>query len=109
VPITLCFSECARSYVLDPARHTLVARAHVTFRLADLRPDTRLGDQLTFRIAIEPPPTNLLPLVIVKSGKRWPPAVWIARPGDRGTWDYHLIRANGYPPDAEVHLYLIAR
>jgi hypothetical protein len=106
-PITLCFENCARSYVLDPARHTLAAQAHLIFRLADLRPDTRLGAQLLFRIAIDPAPSNLLPLVIVKSGEGLPSLVWIAKPADPGTWDHSVF--NTYPPDAEVHLYLIAR
>ena len=106
-PITVCFERCARSYVLDPARHTLAARSHVSFRLANLRPDTRLGAELALRIAIDPAPTNLLPLVIVKSGKGWPSSVWIAQPGDAGTWDHSVFST--YPPDAEVHLYLIAR
>jgi len=106
-PITLCFERCARSYVLDPARHTLAARPQVTFRLADLRPDTRLGAELLFRIAIDRAPTNLLPLVIVKSGTAWPSSVWIAQPRDPGTWDHSVFST--YPPDAEVHLYLIAR
>ena len=106
-PITLCFERCARSYVIDPARHTLATRAHVTFRLADLRPETRLGAQLLFRIAIDAAPTNLLPLVIVKSGNALPSSVWIAKPVDPGAWDHSVFST--YPPDAEVHLYLIAR
>jgi hypothetical protein len=108
-PITLCFERCARSYVLDPALHTLAERPQVTFRLADLRPDTRLGSSLRFRIAIDSPPTNLLPLVIVTSGNGSPSSVWIAQPADPGTWDYPVFDGGGYPPDTEVHLYLIAR
>jgi len=106
-PITLCFENCARSYVLDPARHTLAARPQVTFRLADLRPDTRLGAQLLFRIAIDQAPSNLLPLIVVKSGEGLPSLVWIAKAVDPGTWDHRVFST--YPPDAEVHLYLIAR
>ena len=108
-PITLCFERCARTYVLDPARHTLATRSHLSFRLADLRPDTRLGSSLRFRIAIDSPPTNLLPLVIVTSGKGSPSSVWIAQRVDPGMWDYPVFDGGGYPPDTEVHLYLIAR
>jgi hypothetical protein len=108
-PVTLCYSRCARSYVLDPARHTLVDHAHIRFRLTDLRPDTRTGEQLQFLIVLDPAPANLLPLIIVRTGNRWPGSAWIARRVSPNAWDYPVISAEGYPPDTEVYLYLIAR
>ena len=108
-PVTLCYSRCARSYVLDPDRHTLVDRAHIRFRLTDLRPDTRTGEQVQFLIVLDPAPANLLPLIIVRTGNRWPGSAWIARRVRPNAWDHPVISAEGYPADTEVYLYLIAR
>jgi hypothetical protein len=107
-PVTLCFSECRRSYVLDPARHTLAERAHATFRRSDLRDDTRAGDQLMFRIVAESAPAGLVPLVLIRSGNRWPTVAWIARKVGENIWDYGVF-GGGYPPDAEILIYFLVR
>ena len=105
-PITLCFSQCATSYVLDPARHTLLERAQVTFRMGDLRPDTKMGKHLKIRILAQPAPTSLLPLVVVSTGA---PRARFARRVGPSAWDYGVIDNRGYPPDTEVHIYLTLR
>jgi hypothetical protein len=106
-PITLCFSRCARSYVLDPARHTRGERAHIVFRVGDLRRDTRLGEYFMFRLVLDPAPPGLLPLVLVRSGNRWPTSGWSAKRTGPNTWDYMVIQS--YAADDEVHVYLIVR
>ena len=95
--------------MLDPARHTLVGHAHVRFRLTDLRPETRTGEQLQFLMVLDPAPANLLPLVIVRTGNRWPTSVWVGRRVGPNAWDYPVHNAEGDPRDTEVYLYLIAR
>lgn len=108
-PVTLCYSRCARAYGLDPARHTLAEDAHVRFRVADLRADTRMGDNLIFRIIVEPAPRSLLPIVIIRSQNRWPTSAWLPRRVASNAWDYTVLRADGFTDDDEVYVYLIAR
>jgi hypothetical protein len=107
--ITLCFSGCRRRYELDPSRHTLAERAHVIFRLSDLREETRAGDQVQFRMIVEPAPANLWPLVVVRTGTRWPSAAWIPERIQTNVWDYYVNFAQGYPPGTEVHIFLALR
>ena len=107
-PITLCFSRCARTYVLDPARHT-VAETAVRFRFGDLRADSRVGEYLRFRIIVEPAPRSLLPIVIVRSQNRWPTSAWLPRRVGNNAWDYTVIRTDGYVADDEIYVYLAAR
>lgn len=106
-PTTLCFSSCTKSYLLDPVRHTLAERAHLQFRLSDLREDTRVGEQLTFRIYADPAPAKLLPLVLIRTGDRWSRSAWIAPQVATNAWDYGVTFTGGYSPDTEVHIYLI--
>jgi hypothetical protein len=104
-PLTLCFSRCARPYVLDPARHTMAERAQVVFRPSELRADTRLGDYLMFRIVVEPTPASMLPLVVVQSGNKPPTLAWIGRRAGPNSWDYTVLRET--QADDEVRIYLI--
>jgi hypothetical protein len=104
-PITLCFSRCARSYVLDPSRHTIAQGAHIVFRTADLRADTRMGAYLSFRIMLAPAPSAVLPLVVFRSGKKWPTSAWIGKRAGPNAWDYTVLRETEV--DDEVHVYLI--
>jgi hypothetical protein len=104
-PITLCFSRCARSYVLDPAGHTLAERPHVVFRMSDLRADTRMGPYLRIRLVLEPAPSAVLPLVVFRSGNRPPTSGWIARRAGPNMWDFTGLRESG--GDDEIHVYLI--
>lgn len=111
-PITLCFSNglrCSTSYVLDPNRHTLAERSHLAFRLSDLREDTRVGDQLVFRIYTDPVPPDLLPLIVFRVNGRWRMWATIPRKVAPDAWEYDTIWGEGYPPDTEVRLYLIER
>jgi hypothetical protein len=108
-PITLCFWDCAKQYFVDPSRHTVAEHAHVRFRLSELREDTRASELLTLRIQVDPPPADLLPLVLVRAGRRWPYAAWIARQTAADSWDYGFNFSGGYPQDMEVYIYLIAR
>jgi hypothetical protein len=45
LPVTLCIQEraCRRSYIIDPARHTLATSAHMRFTLSALRPKRASG------------------------------------------------------------------
>lgn len=111
-PITLCFSDgaaCSMSYVLDPDRHTLVERSHLTFRLSDLREDRRRGEQLVFRICTDPAPPGPMPLALVRANGRWQARAWIPRRVGPDAWEYGAIWEGGYPPGTGVRLYLIAR
>ena len=108
-PVTLCYSRCARTYVLDPARHTVAETAHVRFRFGDLRAESRVGEYLLVRIVVEPAPRAMLPIVIVRSQSRWPTSAWIARRVGSNAWDYTVTRGDGYAVDDEIYVYLIAR
>jgi hypothetical protein len=104
-PITLCFSRCARTYVLDPARHTVAERSHIVFRTSDLRAETRTGAALSFRLVLEPAPSSVLPLVVFRSGNQPPTLAWIAKRAGPNVWDYTVMRES--EPDDEIHVYLI--
>jgi hypothetical protein len=104
-PITLCFSRCARTYVLDPARHTVAERSHIVFRTSDLRAETRTGAALSFRLVLEPAPSSVLPLVVFRSGNQPPTLAWIAKRAGPNVWDY-TVRSESEPDD-EIHVYLI--
>jgi hypothetical protein len=105
-PITLCYFSCTKSYVLDPARHTLVERGHLRFQRADLREETRSGADIMIRIRADRAPANLRPLVVYRAGGRWTLA-WFARQVAPNTWDLGV--STNSPPDTQVHVYLIAR
>jgi hypothetical protein len=106
-PITLCYSRCAKSYVLDPARHTLAEKAHFRFRISDLRENTRIGDQLILRIQADPAPTGFLPLVAASAS--WGHDVWIAQRSGSNTWDFGVLHTPGFDPSTEIRIYLVAR
>jgi hypothetical protein len=112
-PITLSFPGCARTYVLDPARHTLAPQAHVRFRVRDLRNQTRVvslfGTQVFFRIELDPFPQNVRPLVVVRDGETGYRMAWFGYPVEPGVWTYNVMYGDGYPPDSEFAVYLIAR
>lgn len=110
-PVTFCIGDplCTRQYELDPARHTVAERAHLRFRLADLREHTRVGDQLRFRILVDPVPEGLTPLILVRHGDRPPASVLIARRVELGAWDFDVTYDSGIPPDSDVAIYLAAR
>jgi hypothetical protein len=106
-PITLCFSRCARSYVLEPDRHTIAGPAQVVFRVGDLRADTRMGEYLMFRVELDPAPASVLPLVLIRSRNRWPTQAWIATRAGPNIWDNNVFQS--YADDDEVHVFLIVR
>lgn len=106
-PVTLCVQEaaCRRSYTIDPAKHTLAREAHLRFNFADLRPDTRAGRQLVFRIYTNRSIPGQVPLVILRANNRW--SAWIPREINPQEWEYAVSYADGYPRDAEVRVYLL--
>jgi len=111
-PIALRFEECARSYLLDPARHTLARRAHARFRVADLREQTRpvtslFGIQLIFGIELDPVLEDAYPLVVIHdSAKGWYSA-WFADAVSSGQWKFALQYGSGYPLESTVSVYLL--
>jgi hypothetical protein len=105
--ITLCFANCARSYTLNPSQHTLVDRAQFTFRLKDLREETRVGEQLRIRILVDPLPKDLVPMIRI--GDQTSGDFWIPNHISPNVWDYDVIYSGGYSPDTVVHIYLVVR
>jgi hypothetical protein len=109
-PVTLCKGyPCARRYEVDPARHTLAERAVVRFHIGELREATRIGDQLRFRIHVDPVPEGLMPLILVRHGTRAPASLWPARRVELGAWDFNVTYDSRIPPDSEVSIYLARR
>lgn len=78
-PITHCVSGCRRRYVINPVRHTLAQRDHLPFRLSELREGARSGDQLIFRIRVDPGQRDLVPLVVLRDGNGWFPSAELPR------------------------------
>jgi len=109
-PVTFCLGEpfCALQYRVDPARHTLAARAHLRVRMADLRPGSRTGDQLVFRITVDPVPEGLMPLVLIRSAN-WHLSLSGTRRVALDTWEYGVTFDPRYPPDTEAAIYIVAR
>jgi hypothetical protein len=110
-PVRFCTGQplCSHQYELDPARHTLAKRAHLRFRVADLRPESRTGNQLVFRITVDPVPEGLIPLVLIRSARWAGPSIWPARRIGLDTWEYGVTYDPEYPSDAEAAIYLVAR
>jgi hypothetical protein len=106
LPVTLCIQEraCRRSYVIDPARHTLATTAHMRFTLGSLRPETRVGQQLIFRIYSNRLIQGMVPLVVLRGGGRR--YAWIPRAINAQEWEHGVTFAGGYPADTEVRVYL---
>jgi hypothetical protein len=93
----------------NPTRNAVIERPHAAVRLADLRPFTRAGNQLAVRIAVDPVPPRLIPLVVVRTSGPVPYFGWMARPVAANVWEFNVLRQGGYPPDTEMFVYLIAR
>jgi hypothetical protein len=108
-PVTLCFSsinECALRYTLDPARHTIAEQAVLRFRISELQPAARQGDQLDLRIIVDPPLDDLIPLLVFADRRR---AAIMSRVA-HNAWDFTVTRLTpGLTPDDEILLYLFAR
>lgn len=111
-PVTLRLDECGRSYLLDPARHTLARRAHARFRVGDLREQTRpmtslFGIQLIMRIELDPALEDVYPLVVIhESAKRWY-SPWFADAVSPGVWKFALQYGSGYPLESTLSVYLL--
>ena len=108
-PITVCYSSCAKKYVLDPGRHTLAEQPHFILRLADLRPETRAGGALIYRIQLENGPPDVIPIAVYRSTRGWGYSAWPARPLAPGLWDYPVHIDMSDWPGLEVHIYLVAK
>jgi hypothetical protein len=111
---TLCFGQqCDQSYTLDPARHLLAAEPHLVFRLSDLRPDTRMGNVIRFRLALDLAPDELQAIAVFTTQERpgelreeW--LVEILRPNAVGTWDFSR-GCIGCRPTTTVRVYFFTR
>ncbi|MEP6834495.1 MAG: energy transducer TonB [Gemmatimonas sp.] len=108
-PVTLVYSNEAKPFILDPARHTLAAKPHLTFRVSELRADTRIGGAVIMRLRIPPEESrNVIPIVIMQSSSGdWRYATAVLRPVSAGVWDFRS--RGGYSNDATVSVYLIRR
>jgi hypothetical protein len=111
---TLCFGQqCDQSYTPDPARHLLAAEPHLVFRLSDLRPDTRMGNVIRFRLALDRAPDGLQAIAVFTTQERtgelreeW--LVEILRPNAVGTWDFSQ-GCIGCRPTTTVRVYFFTR
>jgi hypothetical protein len=101
--------RCGIPYVLHPASHTIVDRAHLVFRPGDLRPDTQIGTYLDYQIRVDPIPEGLMPLVIMGPVNGVLGRAWFARPTGYGTWDAGVRVSPPLPAEAEVRIYLLVR
>ena len=116
-PIALRFPQCARTYVLVPARHTLVQRAHAQFRISDLRPQTRptglFGIQLLIHIDLDPVPADVVALVVLHDGSSGRYSAWFADSISFGLWKHDVMygseNESGYPLGSTLSVYLIRR
>lgn len=111
-PVTLCFfagRACSSRYVLDPARHTLAQRAHIMFRIADLRPEARTDEQLAMRLRVQPAPDDLIPFLVISAPAWLTPSAYMLRRVARDEWEYAVRHIGGLPHDAELRVYLMAR
>ena len=93
--VTLCYADCARQFVLDPAKHLLPARPHMSIRLGDLSPDAAMSDQLSFRVALDPVPPDVVPIALIKIRGNWHPYVWSLRSSGPDRWDHGVTFARG--------------
>jgi hypothetical protein len=110
-PITFCMGNpiCTIHHQVDPRKHTLVDRAHVRFRLADLRADTRVGDKAVVRIYVDPVPEGLMPLIVLRRGKRVPDSIWVMRRVGLDCWEFAVNYGPALPAESEFAVYLVAR
>jgi hypothetical protein len=116
-PIVLRFPQCGRTYVVDPARHTLAQRAHARFRVGDLREQTRVtslfGVQVFLHIELDPVPEGVVPLVVFRGGSPARYLGWSAEPISPGIWKnvVHLgiDEVPGYPLESTLSVYLVSR
>ncbi|MWO29257.1 hypothetical protein GQN02_24285, partial [Escherichia coli] len=108
-PVVVCTGEppCAGWAELDPDRHLLVPRAHLRFRVAELREQTRVGDQLEMRLLVDPVPEGLTPLVLIRGRGQAPTSLWPAFRTELGVWDLKLTYDPHLPADSEVSIYLV--
>jgi hypothetical protein len=113
-PITLCVDEpgCLRRYEVDPDRHTLVDHAHLLFIPDELRPGTRAGGDLRFRIYTDRDMRNVLPLVLYRFRERW--YAEFARPIGLREWEFPAPISfwapefrSLYSPGSPIRVYLL--
>lgn len=81
-PIDVCMElggdACGARYQVDPARHTLLPAAHLTFEPAALPAASTAGHFMPMRIFLDGPVEGLVPLVIADTAGRQ--IAWFARP-----------------------------
>lgn len=107
-PVGLLFSNESKPYVIDPQKHTMAAQPHLKFRVADLRADTRSGDQIDMRIRVSFTQADVVPIVLTRmSGKFERNAARVGQPIAQGVWDFRWVSA--FTSDAELFVYFIRR
>lgn len=108
--VTFCAGRplCTGQYEVDPARHAMAVQPALRFRIQDLREKTRVGDQLDFRIYVDPVPEGLIPLVIVRHPGMPMHSMAVGRV-ELGAWEFAATYGPGLPADSEILIYLVAR
>lgn len=109
-PVTLCVGSCARRYVLDPERHMLAERPHLSFSIASLTEQPqRERDNLELRILVDPVPEGLVPLVIIDDPRAWAPAAWVMYDLGGGVWDWRVHYTDAWTRARRVLVYLVRK
>ena len=107
-PVVFCvrLPACSRRYELDPVQHLLADSAHLSFRISDLKPSARTGDDpLRFRVYTDRD-TDRLGVLIVRVGE-YGLSPWMARPLGPRSWEYGVSHGDGYPPETLYKVYLL--
>lgn len=68
-----------------------------------------MGDQLSFRIYVDPVPEGLIPLIVVRNGHRPPHTIWMAERVELDAWDFLITYDPRIAADAEIIIYLVGR
>ena len=105
-PVTLCVSApaCARRFDLDPTRHVLADRAHLAFRIQDLKPEARTGTVITFRVYADRSLPDVLAFTVMERERR--PSSQVLRRVDEGAWEYSVHYSPPLPIDRPIRIYL---
>lgn len=104
-PITMQYTTADRTFVVDPARYTILDQPHLKFRVSDLRAATRTGARLSVRLRVQTAQSGIVPVVVFPDlGYPWLSRAIAAAPG---VWDFQ--EPSNHKADGLVSIYLIRR
>lgn len=102
-PVTLQFSNEKDPYIIDPAKHTIAQQPHLTFRISDLKAETRNGKNLHIILRVGPERPSMIPVIVfpdANPARRYQAVLGESVSGDR--WE---ARSGSFPPDGVVYVY----